>query len=398
MNHQKLICIILGFFLHFALLAQTVGSRSIIKMSPAEFEILMETILEAKQKKARKARMSATSYYSDGSSANGVVEALQEQNLKQRLGDIEKLLIQIREKQQAIPPANSTNSTTTPALNKLDLLELKEALLSELKEIKKEIENLPDLMPQTNLSVNPSSPIAPNPPVVIRPSPTPDSTNVPDNQQQQMLFQLLVSNLDAMNQRLSDLQKKANTTAQQDDLLLVQKKLATLTLGVSQSPDLDDNQKIDLAKKLDAIRQLITANNPTLNNTKETITLNETLPTDEEYAALKKRIVGQEKTVLLFDNNASQLSPNAINQLSNIVALLQTYKRLDVIITGFASAKGSPIYNEAISQNRTESVKKYLMSQGFHATRIFTEYHGIDYNVKTPNEARRVEVVLLIRN
>lgn len=390
MKYLKHICFLTGLLISLPALTQIIPSQGIMNMTPAEMEILMETILEAKQRKIRQANMA---YYYQNSGGTGgsneVVDALNQQELKNRLGNIEKMLIQIKEKQNALATSgNNTNNTpdATANFDALELTQLKESLLAELRDVKKEIEALPDRIPQAET------------PVMVQPTPSPSSlTDTVNNQQQTMLFQLLVSNLDSINRRLTDLQQN---TAQQDDVLLIQKKLDELVLGVQQTPDLNDSQKLALEQKLNELQELI-KNNQTITNTKETNTQTETiikekLPTDEEYLALKKLIEGKEKSALYFDNNSSQIKPEALTKLSNISELLKQNERLDVMIAGFASEKGTPIYNEALSQNRTEAVKKHFMKQGISARRIFTEYHGIDYNVSNPSEARRVEVVLMI--
>ena len=83
--------------------------------------------------------------------------------------------------------------------------------------------------------------------------------------------------------------------------------------------------------------------------------------------------------------------------LSETINLLKEYGQLDVSIVGYTSATGSPVYNQTLSQNRAENAKKYLIQQGIHPSRIFTQYHGIDYQATDPAKARRVELVTMIR-
>jgi hypothetical protein len=42
-----------------------------------------------------------------------------------------------------------------------------------------------------------------------------------------------------------------------------------------------------------------------------------------------------------------------------------------------SSNKGNPVYNQNLSLQRTENVKKYLVKKGIHPSRILTQYHGI---------------------
>jgi outer membrane protein OmpA-like peptidoglycan-associated protein len=61
-----------------------------------------------------------------------------------------------------------------------------------------------------------------------------------------------------------------------------------------------------------------------------------------------------------------------------------------VYLKGFASNKGNPVYNQNLSLQRTENVKKYLVKKGIHPSRILTQYHGIDYGA-TKEELLHVE-------
>ncbi len=118
---------------------------------------------------------------------------------------------------------------------------------------------------------------------------------------------------------------------------------------------------------------------------------------DTSYNWLKTVIAGKEKRRLLYDNNATVTKQTDLPILADTKNLMQQHSALDILITGYTSAKGSPAYNKLLSEKRAENVKKYLMKQGIHPNRIFTEYHGIDYQATRPAEGRRVEILLMIR-
>lgn len=100
---------------------------------------------------------------------------------------------------------------------------------------------------------------------------------------------------------------------------------------------------------------------------------------------------------LFFKTNKKDLDLNQVAALDEIVSILANNDHIDVFIKGFASNSGNPVYNENLSLQRTESVKKILVAKGVHPTRILTQYHGIDYESKSNDKARRVDIDLLIR-
>lgn len=103
------------------------------------------------------------------------------------------------------------------------------------------------------------------------------------------------------------------------------------------------------------------------------------------------------KRKLFFENNSYVVKETDLPILLEIANLLKEHENFDVLIKGFASNKGTPVYNENLSLLRTESVKKALVSIGIHPSRILTQYHGIDYAETNEVLTRRVDVSLLLR-
>ena len=100
---------------------------------------------------------------------------------------------------------------------------------------------------------------------------------------------------------------------------------------------------------------------------------------------------------IYFADNSKVLNLNASNVIEELFSILERNENLDLVVKGFASNKGNSLYNENLSMQRTESVKKALMIRGIHPTRVLTQYHGIDYKAVSETEARRVEVSILVR-
>ena len=96
-----------------------------------------------------------------------------------------------------------------------------------------------------------------------------------------------------------------------------------------------------------------------------------------------------------FDSDVLNTSEYA-SELSTIVSTLKEFDDVDVVITGYTDHKGSNAYNDALSERRAESVKKYLVNQGISASRLSTTGKGKDPKTSGDEaltiKARRVEV------
>jgi len=66
---------------------------------------------------------------------------------------------------------------------------------------------------------------------------------------------------------------------------------------------------------------------------------------------------------ILFDLNASKLTPDAKEQLNNLSKDVTSQDRYLVEVQGFTDKTGDPIYNEMLSEERAQSVARYLANQ-----------------------------------
>lgn len=99
--------------------------------------------------------------------------------------------------------------------------------------------------------------------------------------------------------------------------------------------------------------------------------------------------------VVYFANNSTKLSSSDEMAVKKLAENLDGYDGDDytVMLHGFASKSGSAAYNNKISFERAENVKRALRQNGINAKNIVVYPHGIDDSGK-PEEARRVEVTL----
>ena len=103
------------------------------------------------------------------------------------------------------------------------------------------------------------------------------------------------------------------------------------------------------------------------------------------------------KKQIFFENNRFNIRNTDIITINELVEIISSNDKIDVLIKGFASNKGTPIQNEKLSMLRAESVKKELIRAGVHTSRIHTQYHGIDYGATNEALARRVDINLLVK-
>jgi OOP family OmpA-OmpF porin len=103
---------------------------------------------------------------------------------------------------------------------------------------------------------------------------------------------------------------------------------------------------------------------------------------------------------VLFDTGRATLKPGSLQKMYPIVEYLQAHTGSRVKIEGHTDSQGSTDYNIQLSQNRAESVRNFLISNGISPERIVAQGMGEDYPVATNSTAagrqqnRRVEVTI----
>jgi outer membrane protein OmpA-like peptidoglycan-associated protein len=67
---------------------------------------------------------------------------------------------------------------------------------------------------------------------------------------------------------------------------------------------------------------------------------------------------------VLFDFDKADLKPAARPSLDKVVAFLKSYPKANARIEGHTDSKGDDAYNQKLSQQRADSVRKFLAAQG----------------------------------
>jgi OOP family OmpA-OmpF porin len=78
----------------------------------------------------------------------------------------------------------------------------------------------------------------------------------------------------------------------------------------------------------------------------------------------------------LFDFDKSVLKPAAKASLDSLAGKVKSLTLEVIVAVGHTDSVGTDAYNQKLSIRRAESVKKYLVSQGIEAKRIYVEGKG----------------------
>jgi outer membrane protein OmpA-like peptidoglycan-associated protein len=103
---------------------------------------------------------------------------------------------------------------------------------------------------------------------------------------------------------------------------------------------------------------------------------------------------------VLFDTGKYTLKPGARERLAKVAGILQTYPGLTVQVEGHTDSVGSDEYNQQLSENRANSVREYLVTQGVPPTSITAQGFGKTQPVASNDTAagrqmnRRVDMVV----
>ncbi len=223
----------------------------------------------------------------------------------------------------------------------------------------------------------------------------------------------LKQNLDVLQYKIDDMKKLLDKQEKQKASKItssVKPTVKTVPIAISNNKDHEAYKQM-LQAQLDSLYKQLSKSQTAapqtdvylenLNRIKEKLNalqkeLDLSKTATSNYLLLLKKY-GSFKTQLYFENNATTIAENQSDSLNDLVSILKEHDNIDVLLKGFASKKGSAIYNQNLSMRRSESVKKVLISKGIHPTRILSMYYGIDYKANTEHEARRVDITLVVR-
>lgn len=121
-------------------------------------------------------------------------------------------------------------------------------------------------------------------------------------------------------------------------------------------------------------------------------------PTHDPATRGLHRVTSSVSLNIAFEYNSSALKPEATDQLRQLeLALTSDSLREDrFLVAGHTDIKGNPQYNQRLSLQRAESVKRFLITRGIDAGRLDTIGYGseglLDPDRPDDPRNRRVEI------
>ncbi|WP_298223813.1 OmpA family protein [Flavobacterium sp.] len=94
---------------------------------------------------------------------------------------------------------------------------------------------------------------------------------------------------------------------------------------------------------------------------------NKGCPEITKQDAVKITYIGSK---IFFENNSDKLKVASLSQLDELAKILTKYEGANLVIEGHTDSNGSDAFNINLSQKRTESVKRYLVSKGIAESRL----------------------------
>ena len=105
----------------------------------------------------------------------------------------------------------------------------------------------------------------------------------------------------------------------------------------------------------------------------------------------------QEQRTVYFKFNHSELTPEAKDRLNTLVTLLKSSQSIkEAMVVGFADRIGSVSYNDRLSQKRAETVRDYLVVNGYTNARV-TKTHWVGKSEPTTDCSNKQSRSILIK-
>ena len=129
---------------------------------------------------------------------------------------------------------------------------------------------------------------------------------------------------------------------------------------------------------------------------------------EEEIPGAEVKRVGEginvtfnEDAGVYFDTNKSDVKGTSATTLDKLAGIFKEYPKSNILVEGHTDSAGSEEYNWNLSQQRAESVTKYLVSKGISNGRFTTKWYG-ETQPRESNETaagkaknRRVELAIM---
>jgi outer membrane protein OmpA-like peptidoglycan-associated protein len=81
-------------------------------------------------------------------------------------------------------------------------------------------------------------------------------------------------------------------------------------------------------------------------------------------------------TGILFASGSATIRPESTPTLNAVLELLEDHEDVSLLIEGHTDSQGADAANQTLSEQRTASVRQYLVDQGIDAARLDVTGHG----------------------
>jgi len=336
--------------------------------SPAELQLIVEELMVAKRKRLKMMALQQVGQATSGDQS--LATLLDNQTNREEIKDLHILLVEINERlkrlegkeKESLAVAEPSIRLPTNSMDEGALQYLKQQLQRELGDIKR---GLYELNGEAQLPKGLSAAA------------------------QKAFWQEQAAQLLRISTHIEQLDNKFQDLANKEDYTALKEQISQLEFKLNQSHTGDDNTLLTQLKELHSTLDGLE---------KGQLQIKEQLnQPDSVYAQLQNLIAGKEKMQLFFDLNSHQLKEEAKTGIQSIIGITATKERFNFLVIGYTDNKGSATYNKELSLLRADEVKKYLVQQGIHPSRIVTQSHGRDMTVTDPDKARRVDLMTVIR-
>ncbi|HRP89769.1 MAG TPA: OmpA family protein [Edaphocola sp.] len=357
------------------------SNNSEIVMTKTELEALLTKIAKAKKEQLLKKQNILNRNNAIDDSLISLIQSSEKQsnNDQQILDEINRLHLRIDQLVLLQGKTNQGQPITPVSIRPINKTQTQEQAKSTDKT---EITKTPTI--PTNTKEQPSTIInnyyqtkekSNQPPqtTIIKQTTNPDELKAFEQRQAKELsnLQSQIENLNEQIRVLTALNQSQKSNDNVQEILLLQSKIEALKSTID-----NNSKRVDTVIKIVEVQK----ETPVVTTIKEQV--------KEETQAQ------QLKLTLYFANNSSTIDKKDYPELANIAKSVKDSKKT-VVLRAFASNTGSAIYNQKLSFNRANTVKKVLMQNGLKANQIIILNHGIDNSTDAVN-ARRVEISLLL--
>lgn len=110
-------------------------------------------------------------------------------------------------------------------------------------------------------------------------------------------------------------------------------------------------------------------------------------------------LVATFKGETLFDYDSAALLPGGYREVERVASVLNRYDQTQIDVGGHTDSSGSEEYNQRLSMQRAETVKRALIQQGVSPSRITAIGYGESLPISSNHAMnRRVEIVIIPDN